>query len=37
MNKSNVVEFDRPVEGHDPLMALLRSGARELIEISGPD
>ena len=32
MSKSNVVEFDRPVEGHDPLMELLRRGARELIE-----
>ena len=32
MSKSNVVEFNRPVGSDDPLMELLRSGARQLIE-----
>lgn len=34
MSKSNVVEFDRPVGSSDPLMELLRSGARQLIQQS---
>ena len=32
MSKNNVVEFNRPVGSDDPLMELLRSGARQLIE-----
>ena len=32
MNKSTVVEFNRPAEANDPLMELLRSGARQLIQ-----
>ena len=34
MSKSNVVEFNRPVGSDDPLMELLRSGARQLIQQS---
>ena len=32
MSKHNVVEFDRPAGMDDPLMGLLRSGARQLIQ-----
>ena len=32
MNQSTVVEFNRPVGSDDPLMALLQSGARQLLQ-----